>query len=321
MHVRLGAALAGLLLSGAQALWPKPTFVSLGNTVLKVSPDLEFWRVFKVPSLPYAAHKLIADAIIRAHAQIHDGFVPWMLHTPGTIFDPGFTNSTDEITRITVTQTGVDPTYKPINGSYSLEINLNGRINITAEHSAGLLNGLNTLSQLFYTSSDGTTVYTKNAPVMIRDDPAFDWRGLNLDVARSFIPVGSIKGVIQAMSWNKMNRLHLHITDSQSWPLEIPAIPDLSLKGAMKNNSIYTKEDLADLQTYASDRGIQLVTEIDVPGHTASISKSHPELITGYNVQAKSFNDSTTGSLQIATKDWSAYCAVSLLTKDFWKKL
>src|SRR5690606_11399195 len=96
---------------------------------------------------------------------------------------------------------------------------------ITAESSIGILHGLESFKQLFYKHSTDKAVYTPYAPVKITDKPLLPHRGLNLDVARQWYPVEDIKRTINALAMNKMNRLHLHVTDSQSWPLEIESMP------------------------------------------------------------------------------------------------
>jgi hexosaminidase len=121
--------------------------------------------------------------------------------------------------------------------------------------------------------------------VTISDRPRFSHRGFNLDVSRHFYPVRSIEHLINALAFNKMNKLHVHITDSQSWPLEIPSIPDLAAKGAYHPGLIYSVKDLAALQRYGSLRGIEVFLEIDMPGHTSAIWYSNPELIAAFNMQ------------------------------------
>src|SRR5690606_35928836 len=95
------------------------------------------------------------------------------------------------------------------------------------------LRALQTLSQLFYAHS-GVEVdaYTPSAPVSIKDSLVFEHRGLNLNISRNRISPEDVKRTLDAMGFNKFNRLHLHASDSQSWPIEIPALPDLALKGA-----------------------------------------------------------------------------------------
>ncbi len=87
------------------------------------------------------------------------------------------------------------------------------------------------------------------------------------------------------MSYNKMNRLHLHASDCQSWPLEIPALPDLAIKGAYHPSQIWKLQDLEDVQEYGRFRGVEVYVEIDFPGHTASIFHAYPDLITAYDQQ------------------------------------
>lgn len=191
-----------------------------------------------------------------------------------------------------ITQNGADPknAFKPLAGqvdeSYSLSIIESGLVHITAATSYGVLHGLETFSQLFYQHSrSDSSVYTPYAPVTIKDKPKFPHRGLNLDVARAFYPKVYIERTIDALAWNKFNRLHLHITDSQSWPLEIPALPDLAGKGAYALGLSYSPKDLAEIQEYGAVRGVGVILEIDTPGHTASIARAYPELITAFNVQ------------------------------------
>lgn len=124
------------------------------------------------------------------------------------------------------------------------------------------------------------------------DAPRFQHRGLNLDVSRNWYPVDSILRTIDALSWNKFNRLHIHMTDSQSWPLDIPALPQLSKKGAYQTGLSYTPADFSRIQTYAIERGIQVIVEFDMPGHTTSIGLSQPELIAAFNA-----------------RPWTTYCA------------
>ena len=168
--------------------------------------------------------------------------------------------------------------------SYSLTVSTDGNVDIEAESSVGLAHGLTTFTQLFYLHSNGG-YYTRLAPVVIRDAPKFPHRGLNLDISRHFIPISDIKRTIDALAYNKFNRLHLHATDSQSWPLEIPSMPDLAEKGAYQPDMTYSASDVADLQYYGLSRGVQVYVEVDVPGHTSSIWYSRPELVVAYGQQ------------------------------------
>lgn len=150
--------------------------------------------------------------------------------------------------------------------------------------SVGILHALETLSQLFYQSSNGG-VYTPSAPIYITDAPNFSHRGLNLDVSRAYYAPSDIMRTIDALAWNKFNRLHLHASDAQSWPLEIPALPELAKDGAYMKGLSYSPNILAGIQEYGAYRGIQVLIEVDMPGHTSSIALAYPDLIAAFNVQ------------------------------------
>jgi hexosaminidase len=109
---------------------------------------------------------------------------------------------------------------------------------------------------------------------------------VNLDVSRNWFPKETILQTIDALSWNKFNRFHIHMTDAQSWPIDIPALPELSQKGAYQTGLSYTPQDIEDIQVYGVYRGVEVIIEIDIPGHTASIGFSHPELVTAFFAQS-----------------------------------
>lgn len=238
------------------------------------------------------------NAIQRTHKTIFDqSFVPWKFHPRMTDFEPS-TADKQFISSISLKQTQSDPPNAnaplddTVDESYSLSVPESGEVVISAASSIGLLHGLTTFSQLFFKHSEGGS-YTSLVPVEIEDSPKFAHRGLNMDVSRNYFAVDDIKRMLDAMSFAKLNRFHLHITDSQSWPLVVPSIPELSAKGAYAPNLVYTPEDLKDIQNYANLLGIEPILEIDMPGHTASIAFTDPDLIAAFNVQP----------------DWSTYCA------------
>ena len=205
-------------------------------------------------------------------------------------FQPELTSSSAYIQSISLQQTASDPAdvMKPsigsVDESYQLSMSEAGNVTITAASSIGLLYGLTTMTQLFYKHTCGG-VYTNMAPAEISDKPKFPWRGLNIDTSRTFKPMADMYLMIDALSYNKMNRMHWHITDAQSWPLEIPSMPELTAKGASAPWQIYTTSDVRALQEYAALLGVEVVMEIDQPGHTSAIAYSYPELITAFNVQ------------------------------------
>ncbi|MFE3984702.1 family 20 glycosylhydrolase [Nocardia tengchongensis] len=141
--------------------------------------------------------------------------------------------------------------------------------------------GLTSLRQLAATTSaDGAA----HLPTLsIRDVPDYSWRGLTLDVARTFHDVDTVKRVIDMLALYKFNVLHLHLTDDQGWRFDVPGWPQLLTVGAAgaaedRPGGYYTRADLAELVEYAADRFVTVVPEFDMPGHSAAAIRSYPEL-------------------------------------------
>jgi len=104
-----------------------------------------------------------------------------------------------------------------VDESYILSIPSNASIaTLSTQSSSGVIFGLQSFNQLFYTHTTGG-IYTPHAPVSINDKPKFAHRGLNMDLSRHFYPKEAVLRIIETMSWQKFNRFHMHITDSQSW--------------------------------------------------------------------------------------------------------
>lgn len=214
--------------------------------------------------------------------------MPWKFNPRNSDWEPKTSNGS-RIKSIQLKQNQADPANitkpsTPIDESYALYAPDNGEVVIIANTSIGLSYGLTTFSQLFYQHTAGGA-YMKVAPVEIHDAPKFTHRGLNMDTARNYFEVDDIKRTLDAMAYTKMNRLHWHITDAQSWPLELPSLPEVSEKGAYAPGLTYSPTDLADIMQYGNMLGIETAIEIDMPGHTSSIRFSHPDLITAFNTQ------------------------------------
>jgi len=150
---------------------------------------------------------------------------------------------------------------------------------VRAAESAGVARGLTTLIQLLATTPPASTGGISVPGTRILDAPRFAWRGLSLDVARTFFTAGEVRRVIDLLELYKLNVLHLHLTDDQSWRLPVgrPAgRPD-------SDAAFYSGEDLRALAAYAADRFITLVPEVDTPGHASALIRLHPELNSGRN--------------------------------------
>lgn len=175
---------------------------------------------------------------------------------------------------------------------YILSVSSN-EISIKAITSQGLFYGVQSLLQLIPVNGDC------NIPVMkISDEPRFSWRGLMLDVSRHFFTIDEVKRLIDQMVVYKFNILHLHLTDDQGWRLQIKKLPELTKIGAWRvprtgvvlepdppqegetatYGGFYTRDEIKDLIVYASQRHVNILPEIDFPGHSMAAIASYPNL-------------------------------------------
>ena len=185
---------------------------------------------------------------------------------------------------------------QPGDEAYDLAIAAQG-VRITGRTPAGVFYGMQTLRQLLpaiveYGGLRPDKSRTVRLPAgRIADSPRFQWRGAMLDVARHFFPVHDVKRFIDLMALHKLNRLHLHLADDQGWRLEIESWPNLARHGGSTQvgggrGGFYTQQEYADLVTYARDRYVTVVPEIDMPGHTNAALASYPELNSSGTVSA-----------------------------------
>lgn len=123
------------------------------------------------------------------------------------------------------------------------------------------------------------------APWEIVDMPRFPHRGLLIDTSRNFLPVESLLQTITAMAASKLNVLHWHIIDAPSFPLDLPSSPSLARLGAYSPHQTYSKEEVLRIVTFAAARGVRVLPELDMPGHSFSWSHAVPHLITCANAQ------------------------------------
>ncbi|HZR31327.1 MAG TPA: family 20 glycosylhydrolase [Terriglobales bacterium] len=157
------------------------------------------------------------------------------------------------------------------NESYSLHISPTQAI-LSAPTTVGALRGMATFKQLVEFDGTGVSV----PALVIEDQPRFPWRGLMVDVSRRWIPPPLIKRNLDAMAAVKMNVLHWHLTDDQGFRIESLKFPKLQQMGS--DGKYYTQDEVRDIVAYARDRGIRVVPEFDMPGHTGSWFVGYPEL-------------------------------------------
>lgn len=166
-----------------------------------------------------------------------------------------------------IPQLGVDE-------SYTLDINKSG-ILIQAATVFGALHALTTLDQL--TNRAGVI---DALPWHIEDSPRFAHRGLLLDTSRNFFPMDVILKLLDGMAAVKLNVLHWHIVDSQSFPFKSPTLPQMARYGAYSQAEVYDEDSIKRIVSYATARGIRIIPELEMPGHTYSWGKAFPGIMT-----------------------------------------
>jgi hexosaminidase len=207
---------------------------------------------------------------------------------------------------------------------YNLDITEN-EISILAEgESAGFFYALQTLVQLIPVQEIQST---KEAPqksflipcAYIKDEPRYEWRGMHLDVCRHFFPISFVKRYIDIMAMYKLNTFHWHLTEDQSWRIEIKKYPKLTETGAYRNGTMigsyknnqfdtiryggfYTQKEIKEVVAYAAKRHITIIPEIELPGHSVAAIASYPWL-------------SCTGQKLEVAKSWGVFDDV-YCTKD-----
>ena len=155
--------------------------------------------------------------------------------------------------------------------SYTLEVS-HDRIALHAPTSYGILNGLETLLQLVRSENNKIIIPT----IQIEDRPRYGWRGILLDVCRLWISKKAVLRNLDAMAAVKMNVLHWHLSEYQAFRVESKLFPKLHEVGSEGN--FYSQDDIKEVIAYARDRGIHILPEFDMPGHTTSFFVGYPEL-------------------------------------------
>ena len=188
---------------------------------------------------------------------------------------------------------------------YVLEVGQRS-VRISALASTGLFYGAQTLRQLHPPEIYSPSVVSKDwkiPAVEIRDFPTFGWRGVMLDVSRHFFPPEDVKKFIDTLASLKINVFHWHLTDDQGWRIEIKKYPKLTQIGAYRTKTLvgrlddyrgknkkpyvydnkpyggfYTQDEIRDIVRYAADRHVEIIPEIDMPGHMQAAIAAYPEL-------------------------------------------
>ncbi len=223
---------------------------------------------------------------------------------------PGVTSKTDEVER--------SISLKISNNfdndeAYDLRVT-HEKVVIEGASAKGIFYGIQTLKQLLPLKSElsNETEEIGIPAVIISDAPAFDYRGMHLDVGRHMFPVDFIKTYIDLIAMHKMNTFHWHLTEDQGWRIEIKQYPKLTDIGSVRKETMieknfdpykgdgeeyggyYTQEEVKDIVAYAAERHVTIIPEIELPGHSRAVLAAYPEL----------GND--TGPYEVATK-WGVF--------------
>ncbi len=203
----------------------------------------------------------------------------------GVFVDKGFPLVNEQKAIVRVSFDEVAELKLGVNESYELNVN-NGFVTINAKTDIGALRGLETLVQLI----DHNENFFFIDGVVVKDSPRYDWRGLMIDVSRHFHPIEVLKRNLDAMASMKMNVFHWHLSDDQGFRFKSDTYPKLHELGS--DGLYYTKPQIRDIVSYANERGIRVVPEIDVPGHATAILAAYPELGSkdGYDYKIERFS-------------------------------
>lgn len=297
---------------GEVAIIPKPASLIQGEGYFEINSSTTF-------SVEGEAQQAILNRFIAEFEPV-SGWIPKLVATDGDIRLVKDLNLPEE--------------------AYTLEVTTN-QVVIKASTDAGFFYALQSFRQLlpnaFYSNKRQKDVAWGIPTVKVRDQPAFEWRGYMLDVSRHFFELEDVKRVIDFMARLKMNRFHWHLADDQGWRLEIKSYPKLTEIGAWRMDhtnydetisnwfgrpvqqpgdtptygGFYTQEEVKDLIAYAKDRFIEVIPEIDMPGHAQATIAAYPEIgcvnaspyvATGGVVRNNTYNPGKEETFEFATK-------------------
>jgi hexosaminidase len=267
---------AGHLYSQSTGIIPQPTETVIGKGTFTFNANTSIYYTHQDPALRVSVQPLIDKMLVVAG---------YPLKT--TAVNPG-----RNIISVSLRSDMVD------DGGYELEV-LPASIEIRAKDAVGVFYAVQSLLQLLPAEIEsGIKVPARSwqiPSVTIRDAPAFRYRGLMIDVSRHFMPISFLRRLVDLMSMQKMNNLHLHLTDDQGWRIEIKKYPKLTSTGSVRSGTIqdkyagkgndnteyrgfYSQDEMKELVAYAAKKYINIVPEIELPGHSSAAIAAYPAL-------------------------------------------
>jgi hexosaminidase len=199
----------------------------------------------------------------------------------------------------------------------------NDSVKINSSTAEGAFRGIQTLRQIIPETGNDTLAEQKMWLIPtgeITDEPIFEYRGVMLDVARHFFSVDDVKKYIEVLTYYKINKLHLHLTDDQGWRIEIKSWPKLTTVGGSTevggaSGGFYTQEDYKEIVDYAAKRYITVIPEVDMPGHTNAASVSYP-ILNGNGKTPKLYTGTEVGFSTFDTRKDTVYAFIDDVIRE-----
>ncbi|MFM7672807.1 MAG: family 20 glycosylhydrolase [Bacteroidota bacterium] len=267
--------------------------------------------------------------------KVDSGFIiPYITQELKARYGVQLANATEPATLVVIGLVGPQPN-TPADYFYQLQTNAKG-IQLQGNNPQLIFNGIQTLFQLVEEKSAGSFQLPY---VTIVDKPRFQYRGVHLDVGRHFFPVSFVKQYIDWLAYHKINIFHWHLTEDQGWRIEIKKYPELTRVGAWRNGTIvgrypgqsntnqpyggfYTQEEIKEVVRYAAARYIEIIPEIEMPGHSSAAIAAYPQLscfpklptpLPESPLSNKSKEEMKNGRIKIVQETWGVfddvYCA------------
>ncbi|KAJ2646036.1 Glucosamine-6-phosphate isomerase (Glucosamine-6-phosphate deaminase) (GNPDA) (GlcN6P deaminase) [Coemansia sp. RSA 1250] len=301
--MKVALSLLGFLSYAAAGLWPHPAVYDTSNTTIAAD------RPFIVAKNSYSA--LLNSAISR-----YTDIIAKERFTPPTDYKLKAPETSGELGRLLVElESDSEDLTMETDESYTLDIPAGGDASLKAKTVYGAMRGLETFSQLLDTLEGKRVI--RDTPVHIEDQPVLAHRGISLDTSRNYYPVSLLKHTLDAMSYNKINVLHWHVVDAQSWPIESKTYPELQQNGAYSKDMQYSYSDVRDIISYGRERGIRIIPEFDMPGHMYIVGETFPKIVSCMDKQPnwdKYAAEPPSGQLNIAKSDASDF-AIGLINE------
>ncbi|KAG6458464.1 hypothetical protein O3G_MSEX010882 [Manduca sexta] len=248
------------MLCSSMHIWPQPTGpVSLSSTAVPVRADFFQLQILTAPSKSVREHLQKAFELLKSDLKKIQknarGFEEWR-----TVNIRVFVNESSDPRMRIDTNERYKLFVRPKFTSRSITVD------ISAQSFCGARHGFETLLQLIWLDPYAGCLLMLEA-ADVEDAPRFKYRGLLMDTARNYFPIGDLIRTIDGMAASKLNTFHWHISDSQAFPLRLVSTPQLSELGAYSNSDIYTTKEVHSLVRRATLRGIRVLIEVDTPAH------------------------------------------------------